>query len=320
MISLADIEAAQQRIADKVRKTPVLRAAPLKTPLPGQPDFWLKLESLQIAGSFKARGASHKVATLDPMTLASGLVTASGGNHGIGVAYAGYQAGAPVRVYLPESSPAEKAATLESWGATVIRHGAVWDDANEAALRAADAEGLTYIHPFADPAVIEGQGTIGLEIVDAIPDVETVIVAIGGGGLISGVASAIKAKRPNARLIGVEPIGAPTLRESVRAAKLITLDAIQTQVGVLAPRRSAEINLEIISALADDIVLVSDAQMRDAARWLWREFGIAAELGGSAAVAALLAGQVAVNDGEIVCALVCGAGDDGIVDSGVEAR
>ena len=319
MISLAEIEAAQRRIADKVRRTPVLRGAPRKLQLPGQPDLWLKLESLQISGSFKARGASHKVAMLGPDALAAGLVTASGGNHGIGVAYAGWQAGAPVCVYLPASSPAEKAATLEGWGATVIRHGAVWDDANEAALRAADADGLTYIHPFADPVVIAGQGTIGLEILEALPEVDTVIVAIGGGGLISGVASAIKAIRPNARVIGVEPIGAPTLRESVRAGELITLGAIETQVGVLAPRRSAGINLEIITALVDDIVLVSDAQMRDAARWLWREFGVAAELGGAAAVAALHAELVTVRDGEIVCALVCGAGDDGMIDSRIEA-
>ena len=315
MISLADIEAARERVAGKIRETPMLRAAPLRAPLPGSPDLWLKLESLQIAGSFKARGATSKVATLDADALAGGLVTASGGNHGLGVAYAGWQAGAPVRVYLPDSTPEAKAQDLAGWGATVVRHGAVWDDANQAAMRAAETDRLTYIHPFADPAVIAGQGTVGLEIADALPDVETVIVAIGGGGLISGVASAIKARCPDARIIGVEPVGAPTLRESVRAGRLITLDAIETQVGVLAPRRSAEINLEIISALVDDIVLVGDADMLAGARWLRQEFGIAAELGGAAAVAALQTGKVAVREGERVCALVCGAGDDAVIDS-----
>lgn len=315
MIALADIEAARERITGKVRETPIMRASPLRAPLPGKPDLWFKLESLQIAGSFKARGATSKVATLDAAALGSGLVTASGGNHGLGVAYAGWQAGAPARVYLPASTPQTKAEALADWGATVVRHGAVWDDANQAATQAAETEGLTYIHPFADPAVIAGQGTVGLEIVDALPDVEAVIVAIGGGGLISGVASAVKARCPDARIIGVEPVGAPTLRDSVRAGHLVTLDAIETGVGVLAPRRSAEINLEIITALVDDIVLVSDHEMLGGARWLWREFGVAAELGGAAAIAALQTGKIAVKQGETICALICGAGDDGVIDS-----
>jgi threonine dehydratase len=318
VIALAEIEAARERIAGKVRETPMMRASPLRVPLPGNPDLWLKLESLQIAGSFKARGATSKVATLEAPALAAGLVTASGGNHGLGVAYAGWQAGAPARVYLPESSPDAKAVALADWGATAVRHGAVWDDANQAAVEAAESEGLTYIHPFADPAVIAGQGTIGLEITEALPDVETVIVAIGGGGLISGVASAVKARCPSARIIGVEPVGAPTLLKSVRAGRLITLDAIETAVGVLAPRRSAEINLEIITSLVDDIVLVTDDEMLAGARWLWRELGVAAELGGAAAIAALQTGKVGVEKGERVCALVCGAGDDGVIDSRVE--
>jgi len=315
VIALTEIEAARERITGKIRETPMMRAAPLRTPLAENPDLWLKVESLQVSGSFKARGATNRVATLEARVLANGLVTASGGNHGLGVAYAGWQAGAPVRVYLPKSSPEAKAAALAEWGATVVRHGAVWDDANQAAMEAAESEGLTYIHPFADPTVIAGQGTIGLEVVDALPDVETIIVAIGGGGLISGVASAIKARRPRARVIGVEPVGAPTLRESVRAGQLVTLDAIETDVGVLAPRRSAEINLGIISNLVDDIVLVSDQEMLGAAKWLWGELGIAAELGGAAAIAALQAGTIEVKQGETVCAVVCGAGDDGVIDS-----
>lgn len=319
VITLADIEAARSRIAGKVRETPMMHASPSRAALPGRPDLWLKLESLQISGSFKARGATNKVATLDAPALAGGLVTASGGNHGIGVAYAGWQAGAPVRVYLPESSPSKKAVAIADWGAEAVRHGAVWDDANQAAVEAGETGQMTYIHPFADPVVIAGQGTVGLEILDALPAVDTVIVAIGGGGLISGVASAIEAKRPETRIIGVEPVGAPTLRESVRAGELVTLDAIETSVGVLAPRQSAAINLEIITTLVDDIVLVTDAQMAKSSQWLWREFGVAAELGGAAAVAALQAGSITIDAGEIVCALVCGAGDDGIVDSRVEA-
>jgi threonine dehydratase len=136
-------------------------------------------------------------------------------------------------------------------------------------------------------------------------------VAIGGGGLISGVATAIKALRPRARVIGVEPVGAPTLTESLRAGRLVELASIETEVGVLAPRRSERITFDIIRALVDDIVLVEDAEMREAARWLWRETGVAAELAGAAAVAALRGGK-AVDGAATVCALVCGAGGDGL--------
>lgn len=315
MITLADIEAARKRIAGEVRETPMIAAAPAREPPAAGVDLRLKLESLQVSGSFKARGASNRAALLASEELAAGLVTASSGNHGLGVAYAGRRAGVPVRVYLPEGTPQAKADLITAWHAEVVRHGAVWDESDIAARNAAEAEGLAYIHPFADPAVIAGQGTVGLEIVRALPAVDAVVVAIGGGGLISGVAVAVKTVRPEARVIGVEPTGAPTLFESVRAGRLVTLDAIETSVGVLAPRRSAQINLDIIGRLVDDIVLVGDAEMRAAARWLWREFRIGVELGGAAAVAAVRLGRLNLAPGETVCALVCGAGADGVVDS-----
>jgi len=173
-------------------------------------------------------------------------------------------------------------------------------------------EGLNYIHPFADPLVIAGQGTIGLEILADAPDIDMLLVAIGGGGLISGVSSAARSVKPGMKVIGVEPIGAPTLYESVRAGKVVELSQIATAAGTLAPRRSAAINLEIIQQNADEIVLVTDEEMRDAARWLWFEMGVAAELSGAAAVAALVSGKVSPAPSEKVCALVCGAGSDGM--------
>jgi threonine dehydratase len=314
VITLADIEAARRRIAGHIRQTPMLDARVAREAVAGS--LHLKLELLQIGGSFKARGASHKLATLDEAALKRGLVTASGGNHGIGVAYAGWRAGVPVRVYLPSSSPEAKIAALADWGAQAILHGDVWDEANDAACAVADAEGLTYVHPFADPDVVAGQGTLGLEIIEALPEATTVVAAIGGGGMISGLAVALKALRPSLRLIGVEPIGAPTLRDSVAAGEPITLDAIETAVGVLAPRRSDALNVDIIRRHVDDIVLVSDDEMHAGARWLWREFGIAAELAGAAAVAALREGRIKTRPDDVICAIVCGAGDDGIIDSG----
>lgn len=311
MIELGDIEAARERIQDKVRRTPVIRAAPARAPI-CDGDVWLKLECLQISGSFKARGATNKVASLDDAALARGLVTASGGNHGLGVAYAAWRAGVSARIYLPANTPPAKADALRAWGAEVVREGAVWDDANAAALEAAARDGPSYVHPFADPLVIAGQGTVGLEIVEQMDHLDTLVVAIGGGGLISGVATAIKALRPATRVIGVEPEGAPTLYESTRARRLVTLATLDTAANTLAPRRSEQINLDIINTHVDDIVLVSDDAMRDAARWLWREFGVGVELGAAAAVAALQTGRVAPTADEITCALVCGAGRDGM--------
>jgi len=307
----SDLEAASRRLAPHLRRTPLLDAGPLPGGNPGS-RLLLKLENLQVTGSFKARGATNKVLSLPPEQGARGLVTASGGNHGLGVAFAGRLAGAPVTIYLPANVPAAKAAKLERWGARVIGEGEVWDDANRAALAAASREGLTYVHPFADREVIAGQGTVGLEIVQDSPETDLFVVAIGGGGLISGVATAVRALRPGARVVGVEPTGAPKIFESLRAGRVVELAAITTAANTLAPRRSDEMNFEIIRETVESVVLVTDEQMREAARWLWFEAGIAAELSGAAAVAALFSGQIALDGVRSACAIVCGAGTDGL--------
>jgi threonine dehydratase len=188
----------------------------------------------------------------------------------------------------------------------------VWDEANEAALAAAERDGLTYVHPFADPAVIAGQGTLGLEILEEAPETDLLLVAIGGGGLISGVASAVKALRPDVRVVGVEPVGAPTLYESLRAGRVVELPGVYTAANTLAPRQSHEMNFEIIRRDVDEIVLVTDEEMLEAARWLWFEMGVAAELSGAAALAALRSGKIDPDGFRSICALVCGAGTAGI--------
>ena len=307
-VSLETIRAAAARIAGNVRRTPVLEAAALREP-PAPGTLCLKLECLQVTGSFKPRGALNKALGLD---VAGGLTTASGGNHGLGVAYAASVLGVPATVFLPTSTPDAKARKLRGWGATVRVTGSVFDEANEAALAHAEAEGAVYVHPFADPAVVSGQGTVGLELLEDVPDAETVFVAVGGGGLISGVATALRALKPSIRVIGVEPVGAPTLHNSLEAGALVTLERIETEAGTLAPLRSAPLNLELIAAGVDRIVLVDDEAMRKAARWLWFEAGVAAELSGAAALAALTAGAYRPEPDERVVAVVCGAGSDGL--------
>ncbi len=312
LVDLQDIQLAQQRLAGYVRHTPLLIANPVKQNINDIKRLYLKLENLQITGSFKARGAVNKLLSLSPERVARGIVTASGGNHGLGVAYAGWLAHVPATIYLPYGTPLIKAQKLESWGAKVLFEGAVWDDANRAALEVAERDNLTYFHPFADPAVIAGQGTIALEILADEPHIDVLLVAIGGGGLISGISIVAKALRPSIKIIGVEPVGAATLYESVRAGQVIELTEIRTEANTLAPRQSAALNLQIIQQNVDDIVLVSDEEMREAARWLWNELDIAAELSGAAALAVLLAGKVHVTPNQNVCALICGAGTDGL--------
>ena len=310
--SLEAFRAAQWRLVGRARRTPLIDAAPVReNPAPGA-RLLLKLDNLQPTGSFKVRGASNTLMTLTDAQKQAGLITASGGNHGLGVAYAAAMAGAPAVIYLPTSTPPAKAEKLKSWGAEVINVGAVWDEANVAALAHAGKTGMTYIHPFADPRVIHGQGTTALEILDDAPETDILLVAIGGGGLIAGAAAAAKAMKPAITVIGIEPTGAPTHHKSREAGEVITLDKIETRAGTLAPRRSDQLNFELIQEHVDDIVLVSDADMERAARWLWYELGIAAELSGAAAIAALMTGAVEAPAGSTVTAIVCGAGIDGI--------
>lgn len=311
MIGIADIRAARERISPHVRRTPVLSPANAKEPLPVPVS--LKLECLQVTGSFKARGAMNRVLATPRAELAAGLVTASGGNHGLAVARAAHVAGVPATVFLPANVSPAKVEKLKGWNARVEIVGEVWDAANEAALAHAQERGALYLHPFADPFVVAGQGTLGLDLLDDFPDLDVVLVAIGGGGLIAGVAAALSALRPQVRIIGIEPEGSPTLKASLDAGKVVTLHEVTTAVPTMACRRTDERIFNIVRGTVNEVVLVSDADMHAAARWLWFEAGVAADLSGAAAVAALRAGRIEARPDEKVCAIVCGAGSDAMV-------
>jgi threonine dehydratase len=312
MLSLDGVRKAAARIAPHVRRTPLLSARCLKDHPYPDGELLLKLECLQVTGSFKARGAANKLLSLTDEEIRRGIVTASGGNHGLATAYAGWLGKTKTTVFLPEGASPEKAKKLAGWGATVVFKGRVWDEANREALAMAEREGLAYFHPFADPVVIAGQGTTALEILDQESEVDDLLVAIGGGGLISGIALAVKALRPAARIIGIEPVGAPTLYESVKAGRVVELSGITTCVPTLAALKTEPINLEIVQRFVEDIVLVTDEEMREAARWLWFEMGLATDLSGAASLAAIRSGKFRPDRGRKVCALVCGAGSDGM--------
>jgi len=310
--TLDDVRRAALRIAGRVRRTPLLAAAPVRDGAAWAGTLVLKLENLQVTGSFKARGASNAVLSLPASTVARGVTTASGGNHGLAVAYAAHGAGVPATIFLPRSAPESKRQKLRRWGAEVVVEGEVWDDSQAAALRHAAATGTAYLHPFADPAVIAGQGTVATEILDEDPTIDTLLVAIGGGGLVSGVALAARAIKPGLRVVGIEPVGAPTLLRSLEAGRPAVLDRVDTAAGTLAPRSTDALNFGIIQRCVDRIVLVTDDAMREAAAWLWFEQAIAAELSGAAAIAALMTGAYCPAPNERVCAIVCGAGLDGL--------
>lgn len=311
IVELDDIRAAAARIAGSVRRTPVIAATGLKSPLPC-PDVTLKLELLQATGSFKARGAMNRLLSADAQAIARGIVTASGGNHGLATARAGQLAGVPTTVFLPGNASQAKIEKLKAWQADVRMAGAAWDEANLAALDFRERTGAVYFHPFADPEVAAGQGTVGLEILEQMPGVTTVLVAMGGGGLASGVATAIKGLKPEVSIIGIEAEGSPVLLRSLEAGRNVALDRVTTAVATMACAKSDERIFETVRDRVDRIVLVSDEDMRAAAQWLWFEMGLAADLSGAAAIAALQAGRVPHRAGDRICAIVCGAGPDGI--------
>lgn len=311
MIGLADIEAARQRIAPYIRKTPTLAYTQLKDGGAGDLSVALKLELLQAAGSFKARGAMNRLLTLSESQRRRGIVTASGGNHGLAIARSAHVLGAQAQIFLPSNVVPDKVAKLKQWEASVEIIGDVWDDANAAALAYAERTGATYAHPFSDPVVVAGQGTLGLDVLDDMPDVDVILVAIGGGGLISGLSTAVKAMRPATRVIGIEPVGSPTLHACLQAGKLVALDRLETRVATMSCRQTDQAIFEVVRDKVDEIILVSDEEMESAARSLWFEFGIAADLSGAASVAVLRSGRSIFAPGARVCALVCGAGVDG---------
>lgn len=312
MIGLADIEAAARRIGPHIRQTPIIEAAVLRQPVT-EAALWLKLECLQPTGSFKVRGATNRLLTASVAEIANGIVTASGGNHGLATARAAQLAGVQATIFVPSTVAPAKLEKLRRWNAAVEVIGAVWDETNRHALAFAAGRNAAYFHPFADPAVVAGQGTIGLELLADMPNVDTVIVAIGGGGLVAGMSVALKALKPDIRIIGVEPVGSPTLHASLAAGEVISLPEVKTRVATMACGRTDERVFEILRERVDEVVLVSDEDLVEAAKWLWFEMGLAADLSGAAAIAALQSGKLRLSPDQTVGALVCGAGQEGLI-------
>ncbi len=306
-LTLDDFTSARERIKHRVHCTPMQTSTLLGREI--GTELHLKCENFQKTGSFKVRGALNKLMQLDESARARGVITVSAGNHAQALAWAAAETGIPGTVVMPQDASKIKAEATAAYGAEVILHGTVHDLFGKA--RELEQErGLTFIHPFDDPQIIAGAGSAGLEILEQCPRVTTIVVPIGGGGQISGIAGTTKASRPDLRIFGVEPTGASTMRQSLDAGHAVHADAIDTIADGLAPPMAGELNYEFVKEYVDDVVLVSDDEIVHAMGMLMSRAKLVTEPAGAAATAALLAGRIPVGPGDVVVALVSGGNID----------
>lgn len=272
---------------------------------------WWKAESLQRAGSFKIRGAYYCLSQMTPGQRARGVVAGSAGNHAQGVALAAKLFGIPAVIVMPVHAPLTKVTATRRLGAEVILEGETFDDATAHARSLEHARGLTYVHAFDDERVITGQGTLGLELLEALPALDVVAVPIGGGGLISGMATALKALRPAVRVIGVQAAGCSAVRASLTAGQPVTAARARTIADGIAVKRPGALTLPLIANLVDDVVEVDEDEIADGIAHLVLRTHLVVEGAGAAGVAAILAGKVPVPAGATVAAPLCGGNIDG---------
>jgi threonine dehydratase len=304
--SLARIRGARTRLAPYVRHTPTVYSYTFSES--SGCDVHLKLENLQRTGSFKARGAINKLLTLPAELRGRGLVAASAGNHAQGVALAAKLLGVRATIVMPEGTSLIKVQRTEGYGAEVVLHGESWDDAQVRAVELGRERGITLVHPFDDLAVIDGQGTVGLEILEDLPDVEAIVVPIGGGGLIAGIALAVKSQRSNVRVIGVQAAGAAAMAKSLAAGAKVRVERPATIAEGIRVGTVGDATFELVRELCDECVTVEDSEIAEAVVETMEKSKIVAEAAGVAAIAAIHSGRVRAR-GKL-CAVVSGGNID----------
>ena len=302
-LTLKDFEETRDRIAPHIKHTPLLTSRQLSE-LTGF-DVRLKAECFQRVGSYKIRGPLNKFALMPDDQKRRGVVCSSAGNHAQGVALAARIHGIRAVVCMAENATPAKIAATKGYGAEVVLHGTIWDEANEKAKELVRDQGLTYVHPFDDAQLIAGQGTLGLEIIQDWPEVDAVVVPIGGGGLISGVSMAVKSHNPNIRVVGVESSDGPAMQKSVEAGRLETIDC-RTVIDGLRVRRCGELNFSIVQRFVDEIVALPDSDIFEAMIWVMERCKLVVEGAAAAPVAALLHGLVKMPRGTRVAVVLSG--------------
>ncbi len=309
MITLDKIYHARYVLRDVIRSTDVIYAPHINE----ESQIYLKTENLQITGSFKVRGAYYKISQLSEEEKARGVIACSAGNHAQGVALAAQKAGIKAVICLPDGAPISKVEATKSYGAEVVLVEGVYDDAYERALKLRDECGYTFIHPFDDELVIEGQGTIGLELMEQIPDMDAVIVPVGGGGLISGVAFAVKALNPEVKVYGVQAAGAPSMVSSLRQKEIVHLPSVSTIADGIAVKTPGENTFALTSKYVDEVVTVTDDEIAAAILALMEQQKLVTEGAGAIAVAAAMWNKVPVKGKKVVCLLSGGNVDVSIL-------
>jgi threonine dehydratase len=312
LVSIAEIDAARERLIGRVHRTPTMSSTTAASWVTaaagvrlGDDRLYLKPEQLQKTGSFKPRGMTNRIATLSESARTRGVITLSAGNAGQAYAWAGRTAGVAVTVTMPAGAVRSKVDACLGYGARVVLHGAHVGETLAELERIRDAEGLEFVHPFDDPAVIAGNGSIGLELLEDLPDLDVVVVGVGGGGLISGVAAALKERRPSVRVYGVEPERSNALSLALDAGEIVRINPESVADGLGAPFAGAW-TLAMARRYLDDIVLLDDPTILAGMRFAVERLKQILEPAGSAALAALLAGRVPVKDGERVAVVLSG--------------
>ena len=306
MITRDDVDQAARRTAGLIRRTPVMEAD--ANSFPGK--VWFKCEFMQHTGTFKARGALNRIlASKERGELRAdvGVVVASGGNAGLANAYAAAQLGVPATVFVPEAAPAVKVAKLKAIGASVVQGGAEYAAAYKAAVARAEETGAVYCHAYDQPEIAAGAGTIGTELLEQVPDVDTILVAVGGGGLMAGVAAAVEG---SAKVVAVEPATAPTLHAALAAGEPVDVAVSGVAADSLGARRIGDIGFSVALRCGVESVLVTDEQIVAARSALWNEYRILVEHGAAAAYAALASGAYVPRMDERVAVILCGANTD----------
>ncbi|MDE5770038.1 MAG: threonine ammonia-lyase [Ruminococcus sp.] len=299
MLTLDKIYHARYVLKQVIRETDIIHAPNINT----ESEIFLKTENLQITGSFKVRGAYYKMSQLSDEEKARGVIACSAGNHAQGVALAAQKNGIPAIICLPDGAPISKVEATKSYGAEVCLVKGVYDDAYAEALRQRDENGYTFIHPFDDENVIAGQGTIGLELLEQLPEMDAVIVPVGGGGLISGVAYAIKSLNPNIKVYGVQAAGAPSMFNSVHDHKIECLESVSTIADGIAVKEPGENTFKYVSEYVDDIVTVTDDEISAAILALMEQQKLVTEGAGAVSVAAAMFNKVPIKNKKVVCLL-----------------
>lgn len=315
MLTLDKIYHAAYVLKDVIRKTDLIYAPALNP----DADIYLKTENLQITGSFKVRGAYYKISQLTEEEKKAGVVASSAGNHAQGVALAASKSGIASTICIPDCAPISKIEATKRYGASVELVSGVYDDAYNRAVQLQEEKGLALIHPFDDPDVIAGQGSIGLEILDQLPDLDAVIVPIGGGGLISGVAYAIKSLNPKVKIYGVQASGAPSMRNSINHHQIESLNEVSTIADGIAVKRPGKLTYELCEQYVDDIVTVTDDEVSTAILALIERQKMIAEGAGAVAVAAAMFNKFDIKGKKVVC-LVSGGNIDVTILSRVISR